>query len=73
MRLQLQKFNVAVQAKKQQRHLQATYYACDKKEKKNTRRKWKKYKSDEIEDNKGNNDVNMLYMPWINNKAFFYS
>ena len=46
MRLQLQKFNVAVQAKKQQRHLQATYYACDKKEKKNTRRKWKKYKSD---------------------------
>ena len=27
----------------------------------------------EIEDKKGNNDVNMLYMPWINNKAFFSS
>ena len=42
MRLQLQKSNETVKVQKEG-HVQAMYSACDGKEKKKTRRKWKKY------------------------------
>ena len=45
MHLQLQKFNIVVEVQKEG-HVQATYLACDGKEKKKTRGKWKKYQTD---------------------------
>ena len=44
MRLQLQKFNIAIEVPIEG-HVQATYSACDKNKKKKTRKKWKKYQT----------------------------